>query len=309
MDGQHLRARLTRPDLVRFSILAFFALVSVASTAVADPYRLAPYKDDLFQYPAVSQTKDDGAYVVVAYDKQRDLYQRDQIPERQVRGNYVSYVSKSVVSFQAGGETLKAIGAGKVGGGAQAVVIYIHGQGGSRLQGADDDMFGGNFNRVMALMARNDGAYLSPDFTDMGPTGAAEIRALVLDQAAKSPGAAIFLACGSQGGAICWELLAEADAAPHLAGVLLLGSGHDDAFLKSPVLKPKARHIPIYLGHGTADPIFPYADEVAFYEKVRKASPGYPIRIALFDTGVHGTPIRMTDWRLTLNWMLEADGR
>jgi predicted esterase len=290
-------------------VLSLLALAATAAAAAADPYRLAPYKDDLFQYPAVSETKDDGAYVVVAYDKQRDLYQRDQIPERQVRGNYVSYVPKLVVTFQAGSETLKAIGAGKVEGGAKAVVIYIHGQGGSRLQGADDDMFGGNFNRIMALMAKNDGAYLSPDFTDMGPTGAAEIKALVLDQAAKSPDAAMFLACGSQGGAICWSLLADGEAASHLAGVLLLGSGHDDAFLKSPVLKPKARHIPIYLGHGTADPIFPYQDEVAFYEKVRKTSAGYPIRIVLFDTGVHGTPIRMTDWRLVLNWMLEADGR
>jgi hypothetical protein len=289
--------------------LTVVALAAATTSAAADSYRLAPYKDDLFQYPAVSETKDDGAYVVVAYDKQRDLYQRDQIPEREVRGNYVSYVSKSVITFQAGNEMLKAIGAGKVDGGARAVVIYIHGQGGSRLQGADDDMFGGNFNRIMALMAKNDGAYLSPDFTDMGPTGTGEIKALLLDQVARSPDAAIFLACGSQGGAICWSLLADADAAAHLAGVLLLGSGHDDTFLKSPVLKPKARHIPIYLGHGTADPIFPYQDEVAFYDKVRKASPGYPIHIVLFDTGVHGTPIRMTDWRLTLNWMLEADGR
>ena len=295
--------------MIRGAWLAALLLGAVGVSAAAELYQLAPYKDDLFQYPVVSETKDDGAYVVVAYDKQRDLYQRDQIPERQVRGNYVSYVSKSVVTFQAGDETLKAIGAGKVDGGAQAVVIYIHGQGGTRLQGADDDMFGGNFNRIMALMAKNDGAYLSPDFTDMGPTGVGEIKALVLDQAAKSPGAAIFLACGSQGGAICWSLLADTDAATHLAGVLLLGSGHDDAFLKSPVLKPKARHIPIYLGHGTADPIFAYQEEVAFYEKVRKATPGYPIHIVLFDSGVHGTPIRMTDWRLVLNWMLEADGR
>jgi hypothetical protein len=292
--------------LVTFGAATAFA---AASPPAGDSYQLAPYKDDLFQYPAVSQTKDDGAYVVVAYDKQRDLYQRDQIPEREVRGNYISYVRKLVVDFQAGDEALKATGAGKVDGGAQAVVIYIHGQGGSRLQGADDDMFGGNFNRIMALMVRNNGAYLSPDFTDMGPNGAAEIKALVLDQAAKSPGAAIFLACGSQGGAICWALLADADAASHLAGVLLLGSGHDDAFLKSPTLKPKARHIPVYLGHGMADPIFPYEDEVAFYDKVRKASPGYPIHIVLFYTGVHGTPIRMTDWRLVLNWMLVADGR
>jgi hypothetical protein len=31
---------------------------------------------------------------------------------------------------------------------------------------------------------------------------------------------------------------------------------------------------------------------------------GYPTRFILFQTGSHGTPIRMTDWRETLNWIL-----
>ena len=286
------------------ALLAAFAITSAA----AEPYRLAPYKDDLFQYPSVMETRDNGDYVVVGYDKLRDLYKRDQIPERQVWSNYVSNVRQKTLTYDAGGKTLKGIGVGKFDGGARAVVIYIHGQGGSRLQGADNGMFGGNFNRIMNLMARNDGAYLSPDFTDLGDTGAAEIKALLLDQAQRSPDAAIFIACGSQGGAICWRLAADAEAVAHIAGLLLLGSSHDDAFLKSPTMKAKARRLPIYLGHGTADPIFAWEDEAAFYSKVRKTTPGYPIRIALFDTGVHGTPIRMTDWRLVLNWMLEAGG-
>jgi len=29
-------------------------------------------------------------------------------------------------------------------------------------------------------------------------------------------------------------------------------------------------------------------------------------RFVRFETGTHGTPIRMTDWRETLNWMLSA---
>jgi dienelactone hydrolase len=284
-------------------------VLASAAAVAAEPYRLAPYKDDLFAYPTVLETKDDGAYVVVGYDKQRDLYGRDEVPERKARWSYVSNVWQKTITYDAAGKPLKAIAVGKYEGGAKAVVIYIHGQGGTRAQGADNGMFGGNFNRVMNLMAKNGGAYLSPDFTDIGDTGAAEIKALVLDQAARSPDAATFIACGSQGGAICWRLAADTDASAHIAGLLLLGSTHDDAFLKSPFMKPKARRIPIYLGHGTADPIFAAADEIAFYGKVRKAAPGYPIRIALFDTGVHGTPIRMTDWRLVLNWMLEADGR
>ena len=40
---------------------------------------------------------------------------------------------------------------------------------------------------------------------------------------------------------------------------------------------------------------------------IKAAAPDYPIKFALFDSGSHGTPIRMTDWRLILNWMLAVD--
>ena len=284
--------------------LALSVLPTMAPAAAT--YQLAPFRDALFQYPNVVETRDDGDYVVVGYDKQRDLYGRDQVPERRVWSQYVKTVRKTNARYVVDGKDLKFVGVGKFDGGARAVVIYVHGQGGDRFQGANDWMFGGNFNRVMNLMAQNSGAYISPDFTDIDAKGTAEIKLLLLDQARRSPNAAIFVACGSQGGAICWNLARDPGVTPHLSGLLLLGSMHDDAFIKSPALRPGGRKIPIYIGHGTEDPIFAWQDEVAFYESVRKASPGYPIRIALFATGPHGTPIRMTDWRLTLNWMLAA---
>jgi hypothetical protein len=284
--------------------LALSVLPTMASAAAT--YQLAPFRDALFQYPNVVETRDDGDYVVVGYDKQRDLYGRDQVPERRVWSQYVKTVRKTNSRYVVDGNDLKFVGVGKFDGGARAVVIYVHGQGGDRFQGANDWMFGGNFNRVMNLMAQNSGAYISPDFTDIDAKGTAEIKLLLLDQARRSPNAAIFVACGSQGGAICWNLAGDPGVTPHLSGLLLLGSMHDDAFIKSPALRPGGHKIPIYIGHGTEDPIFAWQDEVAFYKSVRKASPGYPIRIALFATGVHGTPIRMTDWRLTLNWMLAA---
>ena len=125
---------------------------------------------------------------MVDYSKERDLYGRDEIVERRAKADYVSLVGAWTYDYEgAGGRTLKFMGTGKVKGGAKAVVIYIHGMGGSRVQGVNEWMFGGNFNRIMNLMKRNDGAYLSPDFSDFGPHGAADIRNLVLDQAAKSP--------------------------------------------------------------------------------------------------------------------------
>ena len=180
------------------------------------------------------------------------------------------------------------------------IVIYLHGQGGSRKQGVDDFTFGGNFNRIKNLTAENGGLYLSPDFSDFGEKGAGEVEALISHYAEKSPGAPVFVACGSMGGGLCWAL-AKSRGVPDLAGLLLLGSLWDDSFLDSGAFK---RKVPVFLGHGSRDTVFDPAKQEAFYRAIRQKSPSYPVQFVRFETGTHGTPIRMTDWRDVLNWML-----
>ena len=94
-----------------------------------------------------------------------------------------------------------------------------------------------------------------------------------------------------------------------LSGLLLLGSTIDNGFLKNPAITDPSKRIPIYIGHGNHDIVLNWQPQVAFYEKIRAAAPDYPIKFALFNTGSHGTPIRMSDWRLILNWMLATDGK
>ncbi len=187
--------------------------------------------------------------------------------------------------------------------GARFITVYLHGQGGSRKQGVDDFTFGGNFNRIKNLMADNGGLYLSPDFSDFGAGGTAEIAALIAHYSAKSPGAPVFVACGSMGGQLCWSLANDKTVAPRLSGLLLLGSLWDDGFLSSPAFK---RRVPVFFGQGSRDPVFPVEKQEAFYRSIRAKAPGYPARFVRFETGTHGTPIRMTDWRETLNWMLSV---
>ena len=290
-------------------VLAVAVSVGLAGAASAAGFRLAPYKDDLFKYPGIIESQDNGNYVVVDYSKQRDLYDRDTIVEKKAKPEYVTPVGSQTRTYKSGGSTLKFMGAGKIDGGAKIIVIYIHGMGGSRFQGVNEWMFGGNFNRIMNLMVRNGGAYISPDYGGFFGDGGVQIRDLILEQAAKSPGAPIFVACGSLGGTICWQLAADRKAVDHISGLLLLGSNHDDRFITSPAVTGKGPRFPVYLGHGTLDPIYGWKDEVRFYNRVRAANPAYPIKVAIFKTGVHGTPIRMTDWRMILNWMLQVDGR
>ena len=85
--------------------------------------------------------------------------------------------------------------------------------------------------------------------------------------------------------------------------MLLLGSFPDPNFQKSAFFKSGK---PLFIGHGGNDKTSPIAGMEDFYASIRKASPAYPVWLHRFETGSHGTPIRMTDWRLALNLMLAA---
>jgi hypothetical protein len=264
---------------------------------------LEPYKDRLFGYPATLSREMNGAYRVVDYREMRDINGRDEIPERRVRSAYVSLATRRVetrgtVQSQAGAVAYRA--AGKIDD-ASIITIYLHGQGGNSQQGMNDFTFGGNFNRIKNLMVRNNGLYLSPDFVDFGEDGERMIAALINDFSRRSPSAKIFVACGSMGGYICWRLAGDVNIVPKLSGLFLLGSMWDPEFLDSPAFKRKT---PVFFGQGSNDTVFAVEKQEAFFHSILQADPQYPVRFVRFETGTHGTPIRMTDWRETLNWML-----
>jgi len=291
---------MTRPlPSARRLVLAACALLAATVAVGAQP--LKPHKDDLFAYPGILESRDDGAYRIVDYREMRDINGRDEIPERRADARYVSLsVRRQQQDLSLDGLTHVAVGRTE---GASIITIYLHGQGGSRKQGVDDFTFGGNFNRIKTLMADNGGLYLSPDFPDFGEAGAETVARLINHYAKKSPQAPVFIACGSAGGALCHRLAQDAELAGRLGGLLLLGSLWDDGYLRSAAFRAK---VPLFIGQGSRDTVFPVDRMEAFYRSIRAASPGYPVRMVRFESGTHGTPIRMTDWRETLNWMLSA---
>ncbi|MBZ9718041.1 alpha/beta hydrolase [Mesorhizobium sp. AD1-1] len=289
----------------RRQIFCAFAVTTalLSSAAQSQTLSLKPFKDDLFAYPPTLSSDSNGAYTVIDYREMRDINQRDQVPERRVNAQYTDASVRKVqqdllLKTDAGDIRHVAVGKSE---GAGIIVLYLHGQGGSRKQGVDDFTFGGNFNRLKNLMAGNGGLYLSPDFTDFGDKGAAQVAALIGHYAERSPGAKIFVACGSMGGALCWKLAARKDMGGRINGLLLLGSLWDESFFTSPAFK---RRVPVFFGQGSHDVVFPVANQEAFFRSILAKSKTYPTRFVRFETGTHGTPIRMTDWRGTLNWML-----
>lgn len=277
---------------------AFFCGLAPAFAA-----SLKPYKDELFAYPPVLESRDGGAYVVYDYNEQRDINTRDEVPEKRVKKQYVSLAATSKqaelkVETRLG--ALKHVAVGKREG-ARMIVVYVHGQGGTRKQGANDWTFGGNFNRIKNLMVQNGGLYLSPDVPDFGTRGAGIIADLIAHYAAASPGAPVFLACGSAGGSICHRLADDPAIAGKLGGLFFLGSFWDDGFPSSAAVK---RRVPVYIGHGSRDTVFAVARQEEFYQAIRET--GTPVRFLRFETGTHGTPIRMVDWKEALEWMMRG---
>jgi hypothetical protein len=287
------------------AVLVLTALLTGAGQA--QPHALKPFKDDLFAYPALLSSEGGDRYRVVDYREARDIDQRDEVPQRRVNRQFVSTgvrkaQSDIVLETQVG--KIRHFAVGKPDG-ATVIAMWLHGEGGNRAQGVDDFSFGGNFNRIKNLMAANHGLYLSPDFSDVGDRGAAEIKALLHHYTGRSPGAPIIVACGSAGGNLCWKLARDPVLGPRLGGLFILGSLWDEGFLASTAFYAK---VPVFFGHGGGDAVFPVEGQERFFRSILAKAPGYPTRFVRFETGTHGTPIRMTDWRAEINWMLAQRG-
>lgn len=283
-------------------MLVVAAIVTIPATALADV--LPAYKDQYFAYPLVIASKDNGAYQIIDYNEMRDINGRDAIPEKRVKDDYVSLRARAQqqdLVFKTDAGNIKAMVAGKLKD-AAFIVIYLHGRGGNRHQGMNDFTFGGNFNRIKYLASQNGGLYVTPEFKDFADYGTAQIAALIVALKAQSPSAQLVLSCGSAGGVLCWRIAGHDQAAAHLSGLVLLGSLWDDHYFKTASFK---RRLPVFLAHGSRDPVFAIADMEAFYRKLRKSVAHYPVQFRRFETGNHGTPIRMVDWREILNWILK----
>lgn len=262
---------------------------------------LAPFKDELFSVQTILETADGGDFTRVDYDEMRDINGRDSIPERRVKDRYVSLKVRRVQENQTLSLSTGPLDVGRVGRdqGQAFTVIFIHGRGGDRRLGLNDISFGGNFNRLKNLAAESGGTYYAPSVRSFDEKGVAEIAALVAHASAQSGGRPVVLACASMGSFICWGVSRDASTVAKLSGMAILGGAPDPALPKSAAAKAK---LPIWFTHGSRDSVYAAEDQRSIYQKLRSA--GQPVRFTLFETGSHGTPVRMSDWRAMLNWLI-----
>jgi hypothetical protein len=285
------------------------ALALSGSAFGAERLRLAPYKDELFKYRNVLATSHGGDYVTIEFNYTRDVLERDDKPDEKVRPEYVSLDVKSSevdLVLRADGTEVHYVAVGRTSGKAKAILVFLHGWQATRFDAVNDWRSGGNLNRIKNLMLRNDGVLLAPDFSVSPRKAGRQVKVLIDEFAGNSPGASVFLACASAGARACWSLLKDSETASHVGGVLLLAAVSDPAALA--VARGLSKPIPIYIAHGTRDDYVDWRRQEQFFKQLKAAAPEYPVKLAIFQSGTHRAPLRMIDWRLTLNWMLEVGG-
>ncbi|KQV81823.1 phospholipase [Rhizobium sp. Root1220] len=281
--------------------IAVFFMVDTAQSWAAGA--LPPYKDELFSTQNVLETGQDGAFEIIEYDEMRDINGRDQIPQKRAQRNYVSLGVRKVQADEAlslDGRKLDVTRTGPSTG-ARFTVIFIHGRDGDRRLGANDYTFGGNFNRLKNLVAGNGGVYYSPTIKTLDSDSVAVVAGLIRHASRQSSGNPVILACASMGSQICWGISRDPASVERLGGMVIMSGVTDPDFAKSAFYKAK---LPLWFAHGSRDPVYPAADQQALFEKLSKAK--YPTHFTLYQTGNHGTPIRMIDWRKALNWILAS---
>lgn len=291
----------------RLASTALWVGLAVTS-ANAGTAEIPPFKDDLFRYPGMTATRDRGSHLDVPYSEQRDIDERDEIPERRVARRYVDLkVNRTKVerTVETNYGPIRTESVGDTGAPA-FIVVFMHGRNGDRRLGMNDWTFGGNFNRVKNLVSSAGGLYVTADGGSFTEADANRFAALVSGLKSATPSAPIVLACGSMGGEMCWTLLSRLDFAPKIAGLVLLGSNSDVGRFEAMRSARGANVLPLLVAQGTQDRVYLYERQKAFFDAVRRKQPSYPIRFVTFETGNHGTPIRMIDWRTTLEWILST---
>ena len=285
-----------------------FCVIAVLWGALsAAAFELQPFKDELFVYPAILEQGYDGDFLRLDYRIQRDLRDRDEVTEKRVHGRYVSSRpswSTRDRSLMVDGRRLRYVRVGAPSAETELIVLYIHGKGGNRRQGVADWTFGGNFNRLKNLLVRNNGVYVVPDAELEDPSGLTDIVRLIDVQVRQALNARVIVACGSMGARVCYGLARMPQRALQLDALVLLGGAIDRDLAQSPAVEVG---LPIIFAHGSADYVYDWRAQYEQFRALKAARADYPARFLLFETGSHGTPIRMIDWRRELNWILSLN--
>lgn len=281
-----------------------FAIAMILFFSVnVNAFEIKPFKDELYSHSKrkIIESKNGGSFRKYAWDYHQDVVGRDAVTGEKAKAERIDLSvlkdqKDTVIQYPGGSMETYEVGNPD---NAEFALIYIHGANGSKELGGNDYSFGGNFNRAKNLAARNNGVYYSPSVT-FDSEGNRGVTELIKSIKKKSPKAKIAIACGSAGAYTCWSMYNAKETGGLLSGMIFVGGAGTDLDLQSS--EGFKNKVPVIISHGSKDPLVPWKEYEQQYEAFLKADPKFPVRFELYDGGKHGTPMRMIDWKESMEW-------
>lgn len=270
-------------------------------------YKLKSFKDELFNRKwDIIENKYNWDYKVISYSQKRDLEERDEISVDKVWDEYVKIISKKdrkdIREFDM--EYIQTKNNKTNNDNIKYIVLYFHWMAWNKTWWAKDYTFWWNFNRIQNLAIENQMVYISPTLKDFNNKWVKDIYELIKRKQNEFRNAKIILTAGSSWWTLLWNLvnINNWELTKDIRGIMLLGSVIDYNF--NNVLENR---IPIYIAHWNRDSSISYKEKEIYYNQIKKIIKDYPIKVEIFDRWIHWTPIRMLDWRKSINWILEQN--
>lgn len=288
---------------LRNFLIVFGAAFSFVANAELELFE--PYKDDLFT-PELIARGNDCNVSLYNYDEINHVNGQDCAKENGMHKSVaqpnrigdVSSVRRERLNEIPGLEKTWEIGP-QPGGpdGPKCAVVWCHGAVESdnpQHLGARDSNFGANNNRLMNLANQQGCTYYSPSFR--GSNGYYAIQSLI-DYLRANGVKEIFITASSAGASALNVAANNPANTDILGGLFYTGTySHPESVERSAAFKAG---VPIVFSQGANDE---YATARDGYFNVLERNPNANMWLQVFQDGAHGTPIRMIDWRQTLNW-------
>lgn len=255
------------------------------------------FKDELFTHRWTIEERHNGNWRLIEYSQKIDVEDRDEIDVDKVFDKYIDLRTlnftkeKSLTSNFKYNEVTEDNVKNED---KEWVVLYFHWMGWNKDQWTNNHTFWWNFNRIQNLMLENKGSYITTTLTWTKENTENHI-ALIEKLRKEYPNAKIIVSCGSKWWEMLWNLI-DSRVNKDLFWVIFMWSVLDMKWRYSPLYQ---QNIPVYISHWTKDHI-PYEEKEQFLKAM--TSKGVKMKVDIFNTGIHWTPIRMTDWKEVLNW-------
>ncbi len=178
-----------------------------------------------------------------------------------------------------------------------AILIYMHGAGGGYEQGISDDIFEGNFAQLKSYTKENGVLYITPETSEFGEVGGAELLDLVNQLRIRYGDIPIFLSGASAGGRTIFHAFEQLDErAVKVDGFIFICPAVSEKQVEE--LDILQKDLPIWIEAGEIDTIVPVERMNAFNDKLLEL--GFEPELNIIPGGGHDTPVNEIEWEMVL---------